>query len=192
MLNALFIGVLWGASITSCYPFIAIVLQGETVESWFDGQIQKWAKTEIELKLREIEQIEQTLACWRQEAGLASKLSMAESRQAAAEKTLSYLQWSRPWLCGRAPTTPFATLVVVMALLIAATLLKGVCLIANSLLVLRVADRTIMDMRRQFYRASLEMDQKTLDRCGTLSLMSQIVDNTNLIGEGLRTSNTLS
>jgi len=43
---------------------------------------------------------------------------------------------------------------------------EGRGLVLNSVLVSRVADRTVMDMRRIFYRAALRMDQPQFDRIG--------------------------
>lgn len=186
--NALLIGVLWGVSITTVYPFVEVVLRGETVSTWLDGQIDK-ARAGVERSRVEIEKFQEQLD--KDPSGASglkqSKLIVLRSRHAAEEKALGYFEWLRPSLQGRVPSTPFATLAVVMVFLVLATMLKGLCLVLNTLLVSRVADRTVMDMRRDFYRAALTMDQKTLDKHGTASLMSQIVHNTQLVGEGLRT-----
>ncbi|MGA2621395.1 MAG: ABC transporter ATP-binding protein [Thermoguttaceae bacterium] len=188
VLNALLIGVLWGASITAVYPFVEVVLQGHTIQSWFADQI-KQNQAAMEQVRREIQQAEQQAAhaAEAQTPALQTQLQTLRSRQKDEEKTLALYQWAEPRLCGHMPATPFGALLVVMLLLIVATILKGLCLVANAVLVCRVADRTIMDLRREFYHSALEMDQKTLDAHGTSSLIAQIIHNTSLVGDGLQT-----
>lgn len=188
LVNALLIGALWGASITTVYPFVEVVLAGQTAESWLDGQIAKADESAGRLT-REIAELRALLEQSPPEAlaGLESQVSLKSARLAAEHKALERYQALGPWVRGHLPATPFATLLLVMALLILATLLKGLCLVLNAVLVSRVAGRTVMDMRRMFYRAALEMDQKTLDRHGTTSLMTLISHNVNLVGAGLQT-----
>jgi len=188
VVNALLIGFLWGVSITTVYPFVEVVMQGQTVQSWFDAQV-KQSTAAVAKSQQEIDGLEQQIARSQgdEAARLESQLRSAKSRQVGNEKTLAATEYFQPWVCKHLPATAFGTLLLVMSLLIVATLIKGVCLVLNTMLVSRVSGRTLMDMRRTFYRATLEMDQKTLDAHGTSSLMSQIVHNTNLIGEGLET-----
>jgi ATP-binding cassette, subfamily B, bacterial MsbA len=188
VVNALAIGFLWGVSITTVYPFVEVVMQGQTVQTWLDAQVKQSqdaiAKSEADIDYlqRQIAQAEGTEA-----DHLESQLELVRQRQADNQKTLSTLEYFRPLAAAYLPATAFGALVMVMGLLIVATLAKGVCLIIDTMLVSRVAGRTVVDMRRAFYRATLEMDQKTLDAHGTSSLMTQIVHNTSLIGEGLET-----
>src|ERR1700742_3232557 len=49
IVNALVIGVLWGASITTIYPFMEVIFQGETVDSWMGREITKSRETMIRL-----------------------------------------------------------------------------------------------------------------------------------------------
>jgi ATP-binding cassette subfamily B protein/subfamily B ATP-binding cassette protein MsbA len=187
VLNALVIGVLWGASITTVYPFVEIVFQGETAESWLAREAeagrQRIARFQQEIwdmdaRLREA-------ADTRQRKELTVQRALTRSRCDAEQRNVEYLLWLRPRLAGVSPRTPFGTLALLMTLLILATILKGVCLVLNVVLVARVANRTAMDMRRIFYRAALRMDQQEIDRLGTTALMTQLSHNVNLVTAGL-------
>ena len=57
-------------------------------------------------------------------------------------------------------------------------------LVAGVVLVARVSHRTVMDMRRRFYRDSLLMDQKRIDRIGTSNLMTMLTHNMNMVSGG--------
>ena len=187
ILCALLIGILWGASIGAVYPFVEVVLQGETVETWLDREAAGAATS-----LRETEQaignIEQQLGAATDDAksALQAQLALKQARRFAEEQALLRLQGLRPWIKGRVPTTPFGTLAAVMGILVVATVLKGGLLVLNVVLVSRVADRTVLDMRRTFYRSALEMDQSRLDAIGTSEMITNFSHTVNLVGEGLK------
>jgi len=187
LVNALLIGALWGASITTVYPFVEVVLSGQTAESWLDGQIKTAGESAGQLT-REVAELRRRLeqAPPEEIASLESQVSLKSARLVAEEKALGRYRAMEPWIRGNLPATPFATLILVMALLIVATTLKGVCVVLNTVLVARVADRTVVDMRRMFYRRALDMDQATLDRLGTPEIMTQLSYNMGLVGAGLR------
>jgi ATP-binding cassette subfamily B protein/subfamily B ATP-binding cassette protein MsbA len=188
VVNALLIGLLWGVSITAVYPFVEIVLQGKTVSTWFDDQVDH-ARQVVDKADKEVAELQRRVAAadGAEAARLRRQVASAESAKATDEKWLAFFKGAQPWVRRHAPSSAFSALLLVMGLLVLATIIKGICLVLETLLVARVANRTVMDMRRQFYRAALEMDQRTLDGHGTSSLMSQIVHNTDLIGQGLST-----
>ena len=41
IISSLAIAILWGASITTIYPFVKIVFRGETMETWVQQEIQR-------------------------------------------------------------------------------------------------------------------------------------------------------
>ena len=108
VVNALLIGVLWGFSITTVYPFVEVVLQGQTIETWFDGQIEQ-SRVSLGKAEREIGELQKQLAGvdGSAAAGLRSQVLMAQSRQAAEEKALAFYQAARPWVCALRPDDRF-------------------------------------------------------------------------------------
>ncbi|MFV1964856.1 MAG: ABC transporter ATP-binding protein [Pirellulaceae bacterium] len=188
VVNALVIGLLWGASITTVYPFVEVVFQGESADSWLareteEGQ-QRIAKLQEELARIEVEA--ETSREPHQRDQLAAQRDYKAAECKAEQRNVDFYRSLRPRLAGVLPSTPFGTLVWLMILLVAATILKGICLVLNVILVARVADRTAMDMRRMFYRSALQMDQQEFDRLGTTALMTLLSHNVNLVSAGLK------
>ena len=183
VISALCVGVLWGASITTVYPLVNVIFKGDTIESWLDKEAEKADQNAIELE-QEIETLEQQLD---ESASLQSLLSTKQSRYEAEKKAVAYYKSLQPWIAGWVPKTPFNTLVLVMVLLVVATSLKGFFLVSNVRLVNRIVQCTTMDMRRMFYRSTLEMDNETIDSEGTTGLMTNLSHNLGLITGGLQT-----
>ncbi len=172
--SSLMIAVLWGASITTIYPIVRIVFRGETVHTWVDEEIKK---AEIAL-----EKIKTELA---ENEATENDGALRQTRLRAEQKALDWFMSVRPIVNQYAPQTPFATLLVAMTLLLVATLLKGACLVIGVVLVSRIAQRTVLDLRRTFYRQALLMDQKRIDRIGTSNLMTMLTHNMNVVSGGL-------
>ena len=174
ILSSLTIAILWGASITTIYPFVRIVFRGETVHTWIDEELAKAEKSREKVR-KEIEE--------RKQKGL--DVTSRQTRLIAEEKAISWFESIRPTVERYAPQTPFATLIVAMSLLLGATVLKGICLVAGVVLVSRISHLTVLEMRRDFYARALLMDQKKIDQNGTSSLMTMLTHNMNIVSGGL-------
>lgn len=187
VLNALVVGTLWSASITAVYPFVEVVFKGETLDTWLASETDQ-ARATIQTLNGEIQQLreQQARAGVGQDADLETQIGRKESRLHAESRALEWYESLKPWVAGRMPRTPFGTLLFVLVLLIAVTVVKGVCLVLNVVLEGRVVNRTIQDLRRIFYRAALEMDQDIVERRGATQIMTMIAHNVNLVGAGLK------
>jgi subfamily B ATP-binding cassette protein MsbA len=184
MVNSLLIGVIWGGSISAVYPFVEVVFAGKTVESWLDGEIEKTQASIVRLG-DELTIVDQRLIDEGRTIELRSMSANMSRRKEAEEKANQLYRSVRPYVSGRFPKTPFGTLVLVMSLLIVMTAVKGACLVLNSVLVARIAQRTGLVMRRQFYSAALRIDQQVIDRKGTAAVMTMLAHNLNLVTAGL-------
>jgi ABC-type multidrug transport system fused ATPase/permease subunit len=68
---------------------------------------------------------------------------------------------------------------------LATSALKGVFLVLSVILVSRVSNRTVWDIRRIYFRKALELDQRRIDQIGTSNLMTQLAHNMQMISSGL-------
>ena len=66
------------------------------------------------------------------------------------------------------------------------SILKGVLLVINAILVARVANRTVMDLRRIYYRKALELDQRRINLIGTSNMMTHLSHNMLMISGALQ------
>ncbi len=185
VLNALLIGVLWGVSITTVYPFVEIVFEGKTIQTWLDDEIER-TKELAQQYGADVAELERQRITGASDIELPARLEQGRARCGKAQETLSFYQTLESWLDKRIPSTPFGTLLMVMGFLIAVTILKGVCMVLNTVLVARVANRTAMDMQRIFYRAALGMDQQRIETTGAAPLMTLLSHNIGLVSAGLK------
>ena len=187
LFNAVLVGILWGASISAVYPFVEVIFQGATVESWIDERIDEGGKRVAKLAAATAELEEKVAANeLSPDPRLLNELALKRDRLHAAQGTVTRYRSLRLWVPGLLPKTPFGTLLLLMGLLVAATIAKGICLVLNVVLVSRVVNRTVMDMRRIFFRLALTMDQKRIEQLGTSALMSHFSHNVNMVGSGLQ------
>ena len=134
--------VLWGGNIGAAYPFIKIVLEGKS--------IQNWVADEIDRSSQAISDLDREIA----EDSSPTRRRAARTQQPKLEATLRHLQTrlddeslahdsyvrAKPYLDRYLPNDAFQTLVLVMVVLLVGTVLKGVLVIANNVLVARLAE----------------------------------------------------
>ena len=83
------------------------------------------------------------------------------------------------------PPSRFRTLALITGLLLVGTVVKDVFLIANNMLVARLAQLATFDLRKLFYRRTLRMDLATFSEDGTADLMSRFTNDMNQVAGGL-------
>ncbi len=190
VLCAIMISVLWSFSISAILPVVQVVLKGETFHDWIDS--------EIDTSKNSIRKLEKEIAA--SESGIDDKLVVEEERhrmqlrldinkdRLESENALlvRYTTKLKPFITNWAPNDPFITLVTAMACLLVITLVKGCFLVASAYLTARVASKTVMDLRRIYYRKALELDQQRIDRLGTSNMMTHLSHNMLMVSGGLK------
>ena len=178
------IAIIWSASITTVFPIVKIVLEDETAITWVDKSIQTY---EVNLQALDAEVVGLN-AEFKQsnDPVVSNRIELKQDRIHAETKSLEWFRKIQPYVHKYAPTSPFRTLCYALAWLLSVTLIKGVLLVVSAILDARVAERTVLDMRRIFYRKALELDQLSIDNIGTSNMMTQLSFNMIMISSGLR------
>jgi len=187
---AVMISILWSTSISAILPVVQVVLQGETFHDWIDSEIENSGDA-ISVLEKEIAESETKIADGniddtekhRLELGLDVKRDRLSAEQSLLER---YSGTLKPLITKYTPDDPFETLAVAMGWLLGVTLLKGCFLVASTYLTARVASKTVMDLRRIYYRKALELDQLRIDRLGTSNMMTHLSHNMLMINGGLK------
>ena len=187
ILCSMLIASLWAASITTVFPVVKIVLEGETAQSWIATEIEQ-AETSRNAVVGEIEQMKKELASASVEEGrtLNRKIDLRMDRLNAENSAIERFEYLQPIVAKYAPDSPFMTLVWAMVWLLATTILKGIVLVFSAILVARVANRTVMDLRRIYYRKALELDQRRIEKLGTSNMMVHLSSNMIMVSGGLQ------
>ncbi|MDZ7620845.1 MAG: ABC transporter ATP-binding protein [Patescibacteria group bacterium] len=112
-------------------------------------------------------------------------IATAESRLEAEGRAELAYRWAQPYVDRYFPDDPFRTLVMVTGLLLLGTLVKELFLVANNVLVARLAELATYDLRKLFYRRTLRMDLSAFDEQGTTDLLSRFTHDMQHVSEGL-------
>ena len=183
---SLIVGMLWGANIGTLYPFIETVFHGESIAESIDRRVVQSEEkiTAVKEKLLEIDrQLVGASAADQLEFQHQQKNEL--TRLQAEQKSLDRMLSWKPFVEKHMPATPFQTLLMVVSILLTGTLLKCLFLAWNEILVHRLVQRTIFDLRKQFYRATLKMDLANFEEDRTSKLMARFTHDITRIGEGL-------
>jgi len=177
---------MWGGSITALYPFIAVALEGKSLQTWAENDTARTMKaiTEIKTVLADVDRKEADHSATSADLRIRAR---KVNELAAQEKALARTEWIRdnvilPYM----PTDAFLTVVVIAGLLLLSTIIKCILLIANSMLVARMVQLSTFDLTKQFYRHTLRMDLANFSAEGASDLMSRFTYDMECLGNGLR------
>jgi len=184
---ALAIGVLWGGNIGTVYPFVEVAFRGESLEAWAKSKIEEARQTYND-KLAEAEQLSRQLAHGAPDERRAIGLRLERLRYeaAAARKSEQRYRWIQPYIVAYLPRDPFQTLALLIGFLLLGTALKSLFVIANSVLVDRLAQLGTFELRKLFFRRTLQLDVATFDNDGTSDLMARFTHDSQNIAAGLK------
>jgi ATP-binding cassette subfamily B protein/subfamily B ATP-binding cassette protein MsbA len=185
---SLMVGLLWGANIGTVYPFLEVVFHGESLTDAVQRSISETQTNCVELRasLRELELQIQT-ARGPEKDRLLREYKNSEARLASEQKALQLSQRFKPIADDWLPKTPFASMALIVVLLLAGTILKGVFLALSEIFVAFVTQRTTLDLRKQLYRHVLRLDVQAFQQQRTSRMMSCLTHNVLRVSEGLST-----
>lgn len=177
-LSSLMIAFLFGASITTVLPFVKVVFSEK------DNTIESWVQANVDSAQLKVTNIQTAIANKNQASGSEIKLDSYKPFLEAKDN-LEFQKWVQSLVAGRVPTTAYGTLQLVMAWLLFACILKGIFFVLSMVLVSRIANRTVMDMQRIYYRKALAMDVRRMEGFGTSSMLTYMSANMQLVGAAL-------
>lgn len=214
IITALGVGVLWGTNLSAVFPFMQITFKGQTMQEWAadcvkesELQIQALetrravlltnAPTPAETSTpaetptpesaptlpemssaEEVQELPEDVQALTDIALIDHKLQIERATHGGYVKLKEIID---AWL----PTTPFSTIVLLLAALLAMTVLKTAFLIANSVLVSRIANLTILNIRNRLFDKCLALEFARYTQDGSAVLMSRITNDVGGIGGGL-------
>ena len=187
ILCALGVGILWGANIGMVLPFAKIVFSGQSLDVWIDSEIES-AQRDLRKELAEIERLTRQLpgASPDEERMIRSSLRSAKYRANAAENAGARYSWGKEYVAPRLPKDPFQTLVLLIGFLLLGTVLKSLFVIANSILVTRLAQLGTYELRNLFFRRTLRLDIATFGNEGVTDLMARFTHDSQNVAVGLK------
>ncbi|HKD37150.1 MAG TPA: ABC transporter ATP-binding protein [Pirellulales bacterium] len=188
MLSALVVALLWGLNIGALYPVFQVVFSGQSLQAWIDAEI-KSSEGRVAALQSEIAALKAEIPALAPESRRAAelKVSSKEVQSSAEQEFLSRRRAWKPYIDRYLPAGPFQTVVLIVAGLMIATVVKDLFLVLNSILVDRLTQLTVMELRKRFYRRTLQLDLAGFTENHSSELMSRFTYDMDGIGSGLQT-----
>ena len=185
---ALIVAVLWSANIGALYPLVEVVGANENLSQRLNHKIDE-SRREIDSFAAKEARLNEELAHATpgETKSIKRQLSAAAGSRVAAERTLEYFTWLRPWVDTYLPEDPFKTLAVIVAVLLVATIVKDAFMTLGSVLADRLAHLATFDLRKEFYRRTLRMDVATFNEGGTSDLLARFTYDVDGVAGGIQT-----
>lgn len=187
--SAIMVAIFWVANIGAIYPVVEVIFEDQSMQQWIDLKITE-NQTLIVEKSAELAKVNERSAVLTNDVSeeandLRWRAADLRTELTSAETSLQSCEIAKPYIDKYLPETPFQTLVVITGLLLIGTLIKGVFLVLNGVLVGRMAQLATFDLRKLFYRRTLKMDMAAFTEDGTADLMSRFTNDTNQVASGL-------
>ncbi len=188
--SALVVAFFWVANIGTIYPVVEVLFENRSMQEWIDSKIEE-TQSAIAAKTARAAELRGQLAALPDEGRqdlrrhLQSQVANLQAELTSAKATLRGCKIAKPYIDKYLPENPFQTLVVITFLLLTGTIIKDVFLVANNVLVARMAQLATFDLRKLFYRRTLRMDLSTFTEDGTADLMSRFTNDMNQVATGL-------
>jgi ATP-binding cassette, subfamily B, bacterial MsbA len=190
IVSALTVAILWGAIIGTVYPVVEVIFKNKSMQQWIDGRITE-SQTKIAAKSADLGRLRQQLAAAEKgddqtlQQRLQKDIANIDDECTAAQRDLQISEIAKPYFDDYLPHNPFRTLVLITMWLVLGTVVKDVFLVANNVLVARLSQRAVFDLRNLFYRRTLRMDLATFGEDGTADLMSRFTNDMSQVAGGL-------
>ncbi len=201
LLSSLLVALLWGANISAVFPMVEVIFEGKGAANYIQTQVVENERKaneaaqvvrDLQLRLVEIEAAQRASLDDRQATRLAAerqdldwRIEAEQLKETTYQKSAETLRWIEPWASRHLPTTPFRTLVLVVTLLIAATVIKLIALTINLMLVQDLSQRAAMQMREIFFRRALRQDLEHYGEAGSSALTSRLTGDVNDLSMGI-------
>jgi ATP-binding cassette subfamily B protein/subfamily B ATP-binding cassette protein MsbA len=165
-----------------------VTLNGESLQSW-NGQRIDRAEEALAVFAREKTDIDAALAAGGLAAAEAGRLQHRLDEIAIEGRREQAVVYSArklaPWLDRFLPRDAFATVLVVVTLIVVSTFLKHVFLLVSTMLVAWVAMNISRDLRLRVFDKAIELDRAQFMQRGSAGFMAQLTHTTDMLAGGI-------
>ena len=201
---AILVALLWGANLSVAFPVIKVLLQGESLKEYVQKKIdtkedlvQKNQETlkklsiqihspntdQLTFKALPLENTHSDLA--EAPVNLLSEHSRQQQKLSDASQELFVWKWVQSTMIPWVPDDHFDTFAVILAVLLFATFIKGICIFTQDVIVGGVVELTTMAIRKECFRKVLDLDYQSISDEGTAELMSRFTFDMQQLSQGL-------
>ena len=173
---ALIVAALWGANLTVVYPVVKVLVEQENLHEWVGEEIAE-CRDRIETADHRIDKLKPELV---------SRRARSHVRLTSEHKKLAGLMWLKSDVLPLVPTDNFQAILLISLVFFIATIIRGLCTVAQTVLVGSVAERSSMQLRNACFRHCLSLDYHTLQETGSTEIVSRMTNDVRELAAGLR------
>ncbi len=189
VLCSLGVAILWAGNIAAILPIVDGVMHEKTIPDLCRETIASH-KLRRQKFVLEAESYNEALSTVGDDAQrkreLRKKLDSTQGKIANEPFLLKICQRALPVLDRWLPITPFGTLVFICAALVVSTILKNMLRIAGLFFTARLGHLTSFELRKEFYRRTLDLDMGTLGKSSKGDLMNRFTTDIDAITFGTK------
>ncbi len=182
-LCSIVVATLWGANIGACYPILELTLRDQSIGSWMSSEKEASQKR---LAIAETELQGMPAA---DDPDITTKQLntryILEQNIASERSTLARIDKYQPWVSQFVPGSPFQTVALLVAVLIASTLIKHVFMLINEVLIARVATDISRTIRQQIFDRAMGMDRASFANYGTSGMSAHLMNTSEMLSNAL-------
>lgn len=202
---AILVAVLWGANLSVTFLVVKVLLQGESLSSYVQSEVNA-SEELIEEKQDALKDLAKAIRLQTPEeeltdnstrdeltqkdlaeapVNLLSEHSRQQRKLSNASRKLLALKWIQSNILSHVPDDQFDTFVLILGLLLITTLIKGICIFTQDVMVGGVVELVTMAIRKECFRKVLDLDYQSISDEGTASLMSRFTFDMQQLSQGL-------
>lgn len=191
---AILVAVLWGLNLSAVYPIMKVLLhEDQTLQEYVNEEIAA-ASAEIDERTAAIQTMDLQIQALEAKSGpgsseakveLLKDQSRQQSKLSSASRNALVMNWLKTNIVPVLPEDPFDLLALILGILLGATLLKGLCVWTQDVLVGSVVELSAMSIRKASFRHILKLDYQTVSMNGSSDMMSRFTYDMTLLSQGL-------
>ena len=170
------VAILWGTNLSIAFPIVKVLLQGQSIQDYVDSEAD-WYQAQIEEQTATLEQLPHNQL--KERARLQGKLVTLTHK-------FRVIKWVRSDVLVHFPRDAFDTVALVLLFLLVGTLLKGIGIFIQDVLVGSAVELSIRGVREACFEHCLTLDYQTLTRNGTAALMAKFTNDIAVMTTGLK------
>ncbi len=204
----------WGVNLSMTFLVVKVFLQGQTVGQYVDEEISL-AHDEITKRTNTLKRldgkqseldaisdldnekspaaptktasvVEETPNVHPDSPDVLKDKARQQERLSKASRRLLVLTWIKAHVVPYLPHDHFDLYALILAALLLATVLKGLCMFAQEVLIGSVVELTAISLRKHCFRRALALDYQTVLLTGTPELMSRFTYDLSAMTNGLK------
>ena len=173
---ALLVSAFWSLNLSITFPIVRVLFEGDSLHANVDREISE-LKAEIQSYQQNLDAVKDSDVA--EHARVQRKINDASqvllTRQVTKDVILPYV-----------PEDKFKTILLILGLVVSATVVKGIFIYFQEILVGSLVNAASNDIRADVFRNALKLDCQSLAGIGTSNLTSRLTNDVGEMGLGLR------